>query len=140
LEIPDFSKERLALSGIALKTTPPTASGPPGALSKILPVVPTTLRQFLKSDHIGGFVRISQGGTQPVEPVTVGLQLMDDKGANAAQNSVVLDAARSFVGRMTDYEFELPLANLGSGQYLLKVSASVANRTSVREVRFTVLR
>ena len=35
LEIPDFSKERLALSGIALKTTPPTASGPPGALSKI---------------------------------------------------------------------------------------------------------
>lgn len=140
LDVPDFQKERLALSGIALRASPPTPSGPPGALTKILPVVPTTLREFIRTDSISGYVRISQGGTEPLEPVTVSLRLLDSQGATVAQQSEVLDTARFAQARMSDYEFAVPLANLTPGQYLLVVSADAATRKSAREVRFRVMR
>jgi VWFA-related protein len=140
LEIPDFGKERLALSGIALKTSPPTPSGPPGALAKVLPVVPTTLREFMRTDKISGFVRISQGGTAPVEPVTIGVALVDSQGATVGQRSEVLDTARFAGTRMSDYEFEVQLSNLAPGPYLLTVSAHAGSRSAARDVRFRVMR
>jgi len=140
LEIPEFGKERLALSGIALKTSPPTPSGPPEALAKILPVVPTTLRDFTRTDNVSGFVRISQGGTEPVEPVTVALKIVDSEGVTVAQQSDVRDPARFAGARMSDYEFAVPLANLTPGQYLLAVSATAGTRKSARDVRFRLMR
>jgi VWFA-related protein len=140
LEIPEFSKERLALSGIALKTSPPPPSGPPGALAKVLPVVPTVLREFMPTDNISGFVRVSQGGTAPAEPVTIGFALVDGQGATVGQRSEVLDTARFAGSRMSDYEFSVPLSQLAAGPYLLTVSANSGSRKASRDVRFKVVR
>jgi VWFA-related protein len=140
LDVPDFLNDRLALSGIALTVTPKTVSGPPRALEGVVPVIPTTVRAFMRTDVVGGFVRISEGGGQPLAPVTLGLQIVDGRGATVQQHSEPLDTARFAGGRLADYPFDLPVANLAPGPHLLTVTATSGTRVVRRDVRFTVLR
>jgi hypothetical protein len=53
----DYGRDDLALSGIVLSATPGIASAPRDALEGLLPVVPTSLRDFLPTDRVTAFVR-----------------------------------------------------------------------------------
>jgi len=140
LDVPDFLNDPLAMSGIALSVTPKTVSGPLRALEGVIPVVPTTMRDFIHTDAVAGFVRVSQGGHGDLQPVTLFTGVMDEHGAFVQQQSDTLDAATFAAGRMSDHQFEVPLSNLGPGQYLLRVSATAGDRVVRRDVRFTVQR
>ncbi len=140
VEVPDFLGDRVALSGIALSIDPKTVSGPPHALDGVVPVIPTTMRDFIKTDRVGGFVRISQGGTQPVGPVTFAARVMNDRGFFVDEHVETLDPQRFATGRMADVQFDVPVSALAPGQYLLRVAASAGDREVRRDVRFTVLR
>jgi VWFA-related protein len=139
-DVPDFQNDPLALSGVALSVSPQTVSGPPRALAAVVPVIPTTLREFLRTDLVGGFVRISQGGSQTLEPVTLAVRVTNSRGAFVHEQSSPLDTARFAASRMADQQFEVPVSNLAPGQYLLTVAATAGARTAHRDVRFTVLR
>jgi VWFA-related protein len=140
VDVPDFQNDPLGLSGIALTVTPHTVSGPAGALAAVVPVVPTTLRDFFRTDLIGGFVRVSQGGKQPLQPVTLSVRVVDDRGVFVHDQSGPLDPARFAASRMADEQFEVPVSKLAPGRYLLTVAATAGTRTVHREARFTVLR
>jgi hypothetical protein len=140
VDVPDFLNEPLALSGVALSITPHTASGPPRALEAVIPVVPTTVRDFIRTDLVSGFVRISQGGRQPLQPVTIDVRLMDDRGIYVHERSEVKAPAAFSDGRMTGCQFEVPVSSLAPGHYLLKVAATAGTRVARRDVRFTVMR
>jgi hypothetical protein len=138
VDVPDFQNERLAMSGVALMTSPPTPSGPPRALANVLPVIPTTLRDFMTTDAVDGFVRVSQGGTEVLEPVTITLRIVDARGTTVAEQTEELSQSVFSRDRTADYRFALPLAGLSRGQYLLTVASRAARASAKREVRFTI--
>lgn len=89
VDVPDFSKAEVSLSGLALTMTPATSAAPPNAFAGLLPSVPTLPR--------------------------------DPRG-----------------GRAADYSFEIPVVTLGSGDYLLTVTAALPDGVTVeRTLRFS---
>ncbi len=140
LDVPDFLRDPLALSGVVLSVSPPVASGPPGALASLLPVVPTTMREFYRDDGVGGFVRVSRGANQALSPVTIRLGITDRRGAIVQQKTDTLDAATFGATRTADYQFDVPVSNLAPGPHLLTIEAAAVGRSVRRDVRFAVLR
>jgi VWFA-related protein len=136
--IPDFDKEPLELSGVVIEAgTTPGAVGP-SPVASLMPIVPTTVREFAQSDRSGAFVRIYQGGKKPVVPVRLTVRMVNDTDRIEFDQSSTL-GPESFGGlRSADYRFDLPLARLEPGPYLFTVEA-VAGRQSVRrDVRLTI--
>jgi len=138
LDVPDFAAEPLSLSGLVLSVMPAVASGPKGHLASFLPVVPTTLRQFQRDDQVSGFLRVCQGGKQPVAPVRIVVSMVDSRGATAFEHADTLEAARFANGRMADWWIEVPIARLKSGPHLLAVEATLGRAVARRDTRFEV--
>ena len=79
LEVPDFSKPALSLSGVVLDVTPAVLSAPRGKLSAILPTVPTAQREFTAGEQVGAFLRVYQGGKGPLSPVVITTRVVDGR-------------------------------------------------------------
>jgi len=140
VDIPDFLDAPLSLSGLALMMRPSPASGPPKAFAKLLPDPPTTVREFYGDEQVTGFVRVSQKAASPALPVTLSLRLANARGM-AIQEGTETIPAPSFGGRHTaEHAFEVPIANLPPGEYLLTVSASTGSATATRQLRYTKMR
>ncbi len=139
LDIPDFAKLPLSLSGFVLSASPPVVSGGQQSVA-FLPVVPTTRRQFESTDKVTGFLRVYQGGKKPVNPVTLAMRIVDTTGAAVYEHSQILDVAFfDGVSRSADYRPEVPMSKLVPGQYLLTIIAKSGQAPPVeRDVRFTV--
>jgi hypothetical protein len=138
LEVPDFTKLPVSLSGVAISAAPGLSSGPRELFKWLLPAVPTTQREF--DGHQGSaFFRIYQGGRAPVVPVALDTRIVN------ADNRVVFEASETigvdrFVRRTADQTFALPIDLIGPGVYLLTFRAAVGDGIAAsRDVRFTVL-
>jgi VWFA-related protein len=140
VDIPDFLDARLSLSGLALMMRPAPPSGPPKAFAKLLPETPTTVREFYGDEQVAGFVRVSQKAASSAAAVTLALQLTNAQGATIQEGTETIPAA-SFEGRHTaDHTFEVPVANLPRGEYLLTVKASAGAAIATRQLRYTKMR
>lgn len=135
VELPDFSKARLSLSGLILGLT---KTGQQDGLADLLPIAPTTARTFPRSGKAAAFVRIYQGGKDALVPVQMHLRILDAGTRAVIDQTTTFDAARFATRRAADCPFQLPLSELGEGEYLLTVDASTGKETARRELRFTV--
>ena len=139
VEIPDFTKEPLSLSGVLLEVNPAPPSAPRGTLAAIVPVVPTSERGFQKLDRPSAFVRIYQGGGDPLVPVEFTTRLVDERDLVIANRIETLEPTRFDVAtRSADARFELPIVTLARGEYLLTFEAAMGKVTKRRDLRFTV--
>jgi VWFA-related protein len=139
IDIPDFSKAPLSMSGVILSTTPGLASGPRELLKMLLPAVPTSQREF--AGHQGtAFFRLYQGGKGPLVPVSLMTRIVDAANAVVFDHSEVVAADRFDARhRAADHKFALPIDAVGPGVYLLTFRAAAGDGpTAMREVRFTV--
>jgi VWFA-related protein len=138
IEIPDFSKAPLALSGVVISTTPPLVSGPRELLASLLPAVPTTQREF--AGHQGSaFMRIYEGGKTPIAPVSIDVRIVDRSDQVAFERTDTLAPDRFDRHRAADYQFALPIDRLSRGTYLLTFRAANSDgAAATREVRFVV--
>src|SRR6185503_12016398 len=139
--VPAFAAAPLSLSNIVISTTAGTLTAPKGFLSPLLPVVPTTRREFARSDRLVGFFRVYQGtGRQdPLAPVRVQSTIVDGRGMTVASEMKMLEASSFETGRAADYYVAVPLATLAAGDYLLKVETTMGTRVAGRAIRFVVL-
>ncbi len=135
--IPDFAKDKLSLSGVVVTADPPLAAAPPDAFAAIIPVVPTTRREFERGDRATALVRIYQGGRQPAADVDVTVRLMDATGAEVVSRTDAVARTRFVPARSADYTYELPLATLTPGAYLLTIEGRLGSITVRRDVRFS---
>jgi hypothetical protein len=135
LEIPDFSKARVSLSGLVFGFA---RSGDQDGLADLLPIVPTSARAFPRSGQIAAFVRVYQGGQDTPVPVQMRLRIVDAATQAVVDESMVLDPTRFGSRRAADCPFQLPLSRLGEGDYLLTIEAAAGRNTARREVRFSV--
>jgi VWFA-related protein len=138
VEVPDFASNPVSLSGLTLEESPAPLAGPAEALSGLLPIVPTTLRVFSSAETIGTFFRVYQGGNR--EPVAVPLAVEVVAATGKVLKSVTETvAAGRFRDRKIDCRVPLPISELPSGAYVLRVRAAIdARQVAQREVPFVV--
>jgi VWFA-related protein len=135
VEVPDFAKARLSLSGLVLGMR---RSDQNDRLADVLPIVPTAGRSFTPSARVTAFLRVYQGGKGAVLPVQIRVRIVDASSRNVVDDASTLEPARFQSGRFADYSLDLPLSRLGAGDYLLTVEATAQKNSARRDVRFQV--
>jgi hypothetical protein len=138
VDVPDFAKDTLALSGVVLTTPLSRGSASLETLASILPAMPTTTREFGQEDLVTGFLRAYQGGDGPLATVGVVVRIEDVTGASVIVSSETLGAERFGNARAADVRFDVPLAKLSPGPHLLHIQAVAGRATRTREIRLTV--
>jgi VWFA-related protein len=136
VDVPDFSRSEVSLSGIVLEATPSVAAVPRDAYADLLPVVPTARRDFGASDRVSALVRVYQGGSHALVPATVITRIVDVKNEQITKSTRELDPSL-FKDRTFDHRFDLP-RNLAAGEYLFTVEITAGGKTSDRALRFRV--
>ena len=140
VEVPDYSRQRLSMSGVLLGGSEPDVPTVPRDVIADLTtsLVPTLRREFRSDERITASVRIYQGGTRPLAPVRVIARLVRPDDTTAVESIEVLDAARFEASRSAEYVFPLPLAPLAPGAYRLAIEAQLERTTARRDVVFAV--
>jgi VWFA-related protein len=134
IDVPDFSRQGLSLSGVVLGSDPGLPSAPRDVLAGFLPVVPTTVREFEADDEAVAYLRLYQRG-RSVAPVTVATRVTDASGVVVQRSEQVVEAD-AFRDGAAEFRAALPLADLGPGAYLLTIEAVAGESKVTREVRF----
>ena len=139
VDVPNFSKDALSVSGLMLQRRPATPIGDK-AIENLVPFLPATVRQFHAGDDIGMFVRIWQGGKGRIAPVRVTARVRSETNNVTSTQEAVLESESFSAARSADYQATLPLAQLAPGQYLLEVDAQSGARHVTRTARFSVVK
>ena len=146
LEVPDFSKEKLGISGIALTSATsglvPTAR-PKDPLAKMLPGPMTTFRDFAVGDELGLFVEIYDNTSRAAHKVEIEASLKSEGGQAVFQTREERDSSE-LAGGPGGYGFtaRIPLRDVAPGLYVLRVqgTARIGDQPQVaREIIVRVL-
>jgi len=137
VDVPDYSKSALAMSGAMMSVTPSVHASPRDKLADVLPIVPTTARHYAQDDVVTSFVKVYQPKGD-VKPVVMASRITDSKGA-VVVNRVATLPVLAFGGvRSAGWRFAVPVATLKPGVYLLTFEATLGTVKATREVRFTM--
>jgi hypothetical protein len=131
VEVPDFSRARLALSGIVLASTAAGAELP-AALRGTVPIVPTAERDFAASTSPVAFVRVFQTGAEAPSVVTVKAEILDGRDRSVFETTETLPLDAFDASQTAAFEVPLNLAGLERGPYMLSISAEAPGAPAVR--------
>ncbi|HEX5215911.1 MAG TPA: hypothetical protein VFV98_10635, partial [Vicinamibacterales bacterium] len=138
LEVPDFEKDRFAMSGVVVNAADPPGRPMPATLAGILPFPPTARRMFAASERLRMFMQVYVNGRPPLHPVQMTARIMDDGGAFVFETKHTL-ALEQFDRRgIANYTLEPPIGALSPGPYLLSIDAARDANTLHRDVRFEI--
>jgi VWFA-related protein len=129
--VPDVRRASLSIAGPVIGYAS-AGERPEGALAELLPLVPTTARDFSASDPIRMLARIYQGGGGAL-PVTMTTEVLDatDVVRSTSTEVVPPDAFQAADGVVR--QSAIPLANLPPGPYLFSVSAQLPSGFTARK-------
>jgi VWFA-related protein len=138
VDVPDFSKVPLALSGVAIGVKPGMIAALKDSVASLVPITPTTVREFTAGDEVTAFLRVYQGGNGVAAPVAVIARILDSQDAKVFETSETLGPDRFAKARAADYSLTLPITTLKSGSHLLTIETKAGGKTARRDVRFEV--
>jgi hypothetical protein len=140
VEVPDYSRQRVSMSGVLIGGAEPEVPTVPRDVLADLStaIVPTLRREFRTDERITASVRIYQGGTRPLAPVRVLARLIRPDETTAVESADVIDPPKFDAARSAEYLFPLPLAQLAPGPYRLALQADVDRASAGRDVIFVV--
>ena len=147
VDVPDFSKAPLVMSGIVLAGS--AAAGVPTAraddqLKGVLPAPPTTAREFGRGEEIATFVEVYDNQVRTPHTVTIGTSVLADDGKAVFQSS---EERRSEeigpAGGGYGHAARIPLKDMPAGRYVLRIQARSSlggdkGGTAMRELEFRV--
>jgi VWFA-related protein len=127
LEVPDFSKERLVMSGLVLSSRTGDAAltlGADASFGGALPAPPTALRDFPVNDELALYAEVYDNVLKPPHQVDITSTIRTDVGrevyrASEARASGELGGSKGGFG----YTARIPLKGLPPGLYVLTVEA-----------------
>jgi VWFA-related protein len=146
VEVPDFTKEPLSMSSLALTSQmsgmAPTAR-PKDPLAKLLPGPLTSYRDFGQADEVAVFAEVYEAVAGPAHQVEIALTVKAEGGQTVFQTREQRDSSE-LGGNSGGYGFSarIPLRDLAPGMYVLRIEAlsQVGNRPAVaRETIFNVV-
>ena len=137
LEVPDFAKEPLSLSSLALTSMmtglAPTAR-PKDPLQKLLPGPLTSYRDFGQNDEVALFAEAYEAGGGPAHKVELSLTMKAEGGQTVFQAREERDSSE-LKGQSGGYGFSarIPLRDIAPGLYVLRLEAQarIADRAAV---------
>jgi VWFA-related protein len=145
LEVPDFTKAPLVMSGLVLSS--PTGAAQPTArpdeqLKQVMPAPPVALRVFPQADELIVFAELYDNQPTPAHGVDLTTTVTTDTGevkfkTNEERSSADLGGKPGGYG----YVAKIPLKDLAPGAYVLKVEGKSrlgSGPSSAREIRFSV--
>ena len=139
VDVPDFLREFVSLSGLFLHTSPPE---PTARLNDLLPPplpdAPAARRNFARSDHVAAWLQIYQGLRRPAMPGYLLTEIRDERDTRVFQQETRLLAEDVGTNRAISEQIDLPLSTLAPGAYLLSVQVRQGNVNVQRELRFNV--
>lgn len=146
VEVPEFAKAPLSMSGLALTSAASSIAPsvrPKDPLAKLLPGPLTTTREFTQNDEVAIFTEVYESGGGPPHKVEIRLQLLAEGGQAVFQTREERDSSE-LAGSSGGYGFStrLPLADIPPGRYVLRVEAQsqVGERATVhRETLIAVV-
>ena len=145
LEVPDFSKTPLSMSGMVLTSITagltPTAQAD-AELREVLPADPTTSREFSSDDVLTLFAEVYDNEPSTPHMVDISTTVRADDGrvvfkADDVRSSTELQGVRGGYGHVA----EIPLRDLPPGIYVLRTEARSRlddDATAFREVQFRI--
>lgn len=139
VDVPDFAKAPLSLSGVLVSYEEWPSIGKRDPMAELLPAEPTTSRLFSLLDRVHAYVRVYQAkGKKPVA-VPVRIRIVDDHDRVVLDRTERLEPPRFTAStRGADVKVELPTASLPPAAYLLTFDATLGDAAARRELRFTV--
>jgi hypothetical protein len=138
IDVPDFYKDDLSLSGVLLERTSTPVVGNERLLADLVPVTPTAIREFQRGDTVSVFARVYQGGKGSLLPATVTSKIVNASDEIVFERTAEFDAVEFGARRGADYKANLPLSDLRAGHYLLTIEAAAGQGRARRDVRFEV--
>ncbi|HUU36415.1 MAG TPA: VWA domain-containing protein [Vicinamibacterales bacterium] len=144
LDVPDFTKEKLSISGLALTSA---LSGltltarPKDPLAKMLPGPMTTYREFTAGDELALFVEVyDNSGSQP-HKVDIDVSLRSEGGRSVFQAREEHDSSE-LAGGPGGYGFSarVPLKDVPPGLYVLRVTGKTRVGDQAEATRETIVR
>jgi len=127
LDVPDFTKSRIAMSGLVL--TSATASQQPtpkpdADLRSLLPGPPVAARSFPQNDQLALFTDVYDNDVSPVHKVDITMTLTSDEGRVVFKNEEERSTA-DLAGKPGGFGYAttLSLTDFDPGLYVLKVEA-----------------
>jgi hypothetical protein len=136
--VPDFARETLSMSGIAIGRADGRTLGNREALADVLPIAPTAVRDFMRSDRVGAFLRVHQSTRKPPRPVVLETEIVDATGRVVVTATRTIEPGEFDARAGAAHRFDLPLAELDAGDYLLRFVATAGEAHAQRDVRFSV--
>jgi hypothetical protein len=138
VDIPDFQKDALSLSGLVIAGNPAPPSGGSPLPETLLAYTPTTRRAFKQVDQMLAFLRIYQHSGGNLQAVQLETTILDEKDKPAFHAEETLAPDRFAASRSVDHELAVPVNTLPPGSYLLSIQASAGKVSLRRDVRFSV--
>ena len=140
VDVPDFSQARVSLSGIVFTARPAMPIGQQQGMSTVIPVIPTTQREFGGQDQAAAFVRVYQGGKDALMDVPLRIQLRNQDDVLVLDRRDTVPASSFGTVRSADVNLSLPVQRLATGEYLLTIDATGPGGKPVppRNVRFRI--
>jgi VWFA-related protein len=138
VDVPDFAKEPLSLSGIVVEARPSVPSAPAVAFADLLPVTPGTRRVFTRSETATAFLRAYQSGSRGLGAVTISARIRDDTDRVVYQQTTSIRGSEFAGDRSADWGLDLPLDLLKPGEHLLTIVGMSGTSQVQRQLRFTV--
>jgi hypothetical protein len=130
LQVPDFTKDPLMISGLLLTSASsqqtPTPQPDP-AIAKLLPGAPTTRREFPKGDALALLTEIyDNSSSQQPRTIDVAVRLLGEDGREVFTARDTIDNTGAKDAKHWDaytYVKELSLKDVAPGRYLLRVES-----------------
>ena len=137
VDVPSYGKTPLTLSEIAVYA-PVGITAMKDNFTDVLPAPPTARREFDRRERATAFLRVYEGGSGPIVPVSLSTGILDQNnrqrfGQKTSPSPEDFDGTRT-----ADYAVDLPLADLEPGSYLLTIEAKAGLWSARRDVRFAV--
>jgi hypothetical protein len=145
LDVPDFSRSDLAMSGLLLTSASasqtPTANPDP-EFKELLRAPPAALRAFPRGDVLSFYAEVYDNQTKTPHRVSIKATVLADDG-NVVFNSEEERRSDELQGQKGGYGYGamVPLTEFPAGRYVLRVEARTLlsnGGTASREVEFTV--
>jgi VWFA-related protein len=146
LEVPDFYKDKIAMSGLAITSLGGAAmmtARPDDVMKQVLPAPPVAARTFAQNDELAVFTEVYDNSGNAPHKVDITTSVLTDEGRvlyknEESRDSSELQGAKGGYG----YTSRVPLSEIAPGSYVLNVEARSRlgdNLSTTRQVQFTIV-
>jgi hypothetical protein len=138
VDVPDFRREKLSLSGVIVNALPRLPAPPEGPATDVTALGPTTERAFARDAVVTALLKAYQGGTRRLASISLSAVILDEGGKQVFERAETLAASQFAADRSAEYRLMLPMSTLAPGEYLLTITARLDETSVQRDVKFLV--